>query len=89
MEKTLSDLLDAWWLDYRPTIADTTAYNKLGIIRLHILPYCGNKTVSYLKVSDLEYILKKHPISRSKSEKYWFRPCAGGLLIGGAKKILC
>lgn len=61
MEKTLSDLLDAWWLDYRPTIADTTAYNKLGIIRLHILPYCGNKTVSYLKVSDLEYILKKTP----------------------------
>lgn len=53
---TIKDVLSAWWADYRPTIAETTAHRKEQIIRLHIVPYIGDIAVRCLQGKDLQYL---------------------------------
>ena len=59
--RTVANLLAAWWVDYRPTIADTTAHHRQLTMYTHILPQLGDINLRGLIASDLDYLSTLSP----------------------------
>lgn len=58
---TIKDLISAWWADYRPTIAITTAHHREMTIRTHIIPEIGHIDAKRLRQTDISYLSNKTP----------------------------